>query len=285
MKKYVLSLMMLLVVCAREPTEVRMVTTFVYGDVYINESKEDVRIGRLVKEGDVVRTENGKISVQDRNGATILIKEFSKIRIADLNRTTTNIDAANGILLVRVSKLDKNSEFNVRSPTAVAGVRGTTFFVYSSQENTIINSIDGSVAVGKLGKASVVIEQKSVEIGESEKVLEERYKPNITEITDIATLVNASQENIDKARNGNTEDLEKEVEEKLKKAEINAMDIIKNSSHNLNREIAKSIVSLRDGTKITGNVIYQTKSKIFIINENKEVQEVEKSVVSTIDFI
>ena len=268
--------------CKKQTPETKMVVTSVYGDVYINETKDNVKAGSLVRQSDVVRTENGRVALQNRNGTTILIKEFSKIRVAKLTNEATNVETINSSMLLRVNKTSKTEEFNVNTPTAVAGVRGTTFFVYSTKEGTIINSVEGQVAVRNVATNNEnVLEKKSIEItqgGENVK----NYMPSATEITDIVTLINVSPENIDRASSGDLNNFNDEVQEKTKKAEKDAIDIIKNSS--FSAEVIKSTLVLKNGSRVRGNVVYQTSDKLFIIDETKTAREIEKSTVSSIEF-
>lgn len=287
-KLLILAIFLSLFYCKKETEEARMVVTSVYGDVLINENN-GVHVGQIVKQTDIVRTENGKVTLQSREGATILVKEFTKIRVASLNKKITNIETVNGSMLIRVSnKLDTGSEFNIVTPTAVAGVRGTTFFVYSSRESTIFNSIEGPISVGRNSSQGTIIEKKSVEIGSSgtEKVVNENYIPSVSEVTDIVTLVTISKENVDRAAEGDVKGLETESEEKVRKAEKEAIEIIRspNYSSTRNSEVIKSAIVLKNGSRIKGNVIYQTNEKIFVLTENRSIQEFEKNTVSSIDF-
>jgi len=289
MKKLVwFTIFLSLFYCKKEIEEEKMVVTSTYGEVLINENKDNVHVGLVVKQGDIIRTENGKITFQNREGVTILIKEFSKIRISSLTRRLTNIESTNGSMLIRINnKLDAGSNFNVMTPTAVAGVRGTTFFVYSSRESTIINSIEGSVEVGKPGEAGVIAQKRSVEVNATgQKVLQENYAPNMSEVTDILTTVTVSPENVDRAVNGDTRELEIESRDKAKDVEKDTMDILRSPAYVAmrNAEVIKSTVVLKDGSRVRGNVVFQTQQKIFVIVEDRSVRELEKNTVSSIEF-
>jgi len=287
-KLLLLTIFLSLFYCKKEIVEEKMVVTSTYGEVLINENKDNVHVGLVVKQGDIIRTENGKITFQNREGVTILIKEFSKIRISSLTRRLTNIESTNGSMLIRINnKLDAGSNFNVMTPTAVAGVRGTTFFVYSSRESTIVNSIEGSVEVGKPGEAGVIAQKRSVEVNATgQKVLQENYAPNLSEVTDILTTVTVSPENVDRAVNGDTRELEIESRDKAKDVEKDTMDILRSPAYVAvrNAEVIKSTVVLKDGSRVRGNVVFQTQQKIFVIVEDRSVRELEKNTVSSIEF-
>jgi len=74
----------------------------------------------------------------DEDGKTIgslELKEKSHLRITELKRdpqsgeTTALLDLALGKVLAHAEKFEKKSQFEVRTPTSVTGVRGTVFEV------------------------------------------------------------------------------------------------------------------------------------------------------------
>jgi hypothetical protein len=88
--------------------------------------------GDILTEGDKVRTHEGaKAKLQFTSGSTIVLNEKTTIVIEKLaTKEKTEISVQKGkIKAVIESLLDKESEFEVRTPTAVAGVRGTVFYI------------------------------------------------------------------------------------------------------------------------------------------------------------
>jgi len=99
----------------------------------------------MLVEGDVIKTgpNSSATILVDENGAAgdILIRENSTMKIASLimNQETadkdTVLDLAIGKVLVHANKLEGNSNFAVKTPTSMAGVRGTMFEVEVTEEN------------------------------------------------------------------------------------------------------------------------------------------------------
>jgi hypothetical protein len=94
--------------------------------------------GMVIMPGDEVRTaERNSVEVFLDGGKVgrIEVKEGSLFRIqkSEMDVTTgdrtTLLDLAMGKILVKVESLKGNSKFEVRTPTALTGVRGTIFEV------------------------------------------------------------------------------------------------------------------------------------------------------------
>jgi len=94
--------------------------------------------GMIILPGDEVKTaEKNSVEVLMDGGRVgrIEIKEGSLFRIQKAEThvatddKTTILDLALGKILVKVEALKGNSKFEVRTPTALTGVRGTTFEV------------------------------------------------------------------------------------------------------------------------------------------------------------
>ena len=64
------------------------------------------------------------------------------------------------------------------------------------------------------------------------------------------------------------------------------MDILRSPAYVAmrNAEVIKSTVVLKDGSRVRGNVVFQTQQKIFVIVEDRSVRELEKNTVSSIEF-
>ena len=108
----------------------------------------------------------------------------------------------------------------------------------------------------------------------------------MSEVTDILTTVTVSPENVDRAVNGDTRELEIESRDKAKDVEKDTMDILRSPAYVAmrNAEVIKSTVVLKDGSRVRGNVVFQTQQKIFVIVEDRSVRELEKNTVSSIEF-
>jgi len=97
--------------------------------------------GMVLNEGDLLRTKGGSTATVDVTGITgeeitLEVQESSQIMIAELIREQekklhkTLIDLAIGKVLIRAKELkSEESEFEIKTPTSIIGIRGTTFDV------------------------------------------------------------------------------------------------------------------------------------------------------------
>jgi hypothetical protein len=104
----------------------------------------------VLSEGDQVQTgADGTIRLLVSGNAVVDLSNNTSMVVTRASQTEkTRIKVWSGRLWARVSKLFGSSEFEVESPNAVAGVRGTEFIVDVAPDgSTDINVLDGSVAV------------------------------------------------------------------------------------------------------------------------------------------
>jgi len=98
------------------------------------------RVGMTVNEGDVVRTATNSWALLNVDGqaqtATVEIVGSSEMSLAELlinkkeKSQKTLLDLGVGKILIKAQKLhSKKSKFEVKTPTSIVGVRGTTFTV------------------------------------------------------------------------------------------------------------------------------------------------------------
>ena len=105
-----------------------------------NKSWLPVKAGMVLSEGDVLRTmaKSGILLNVDGKGqnATVDIKENTQLLLAELlvdrekGTEKTLLDLAMGEVLIKAQKIRaEESKFEVKTPTSIVGVRGTTFAV------------------------------------------------------------------------------------------------------------------------------------------------------------
>jgi len=98
------------------------------------------KTGMVLNQGDIIRTKEGSSAILNVDGtaqtATVQVKEKSQLMLAELimnkddNSQKTTLDLALGEILVKAKKLhSEKSSFEVKTPTSVAAVRGTSFSV------------------------------------------------------------------------------------------------------------------------------------------------------------
>ncbi len=169
--------------CSKEKVDEYAMITFMIGDVKMN--NKVVEIGDIIKEKDVIITAEDAFCDVKIGGSIIRVKEKSKVIVSNLLRSnnleSTELGLNVGKMLCKPKKLLKSESFVVKTPTAVAGVRGTKFTVEADiKKTTRIKVFDGKVKVAKRIKqlesstekvleiAPVVAEEKKVIITEDE---------------------------------------------------------------------------------------------------------------------
>jgi FecR protein len=86
--------------------------------------------GMILRENDEIKTSSGSIDIQTGKGDIVRIKSFSQITLKEISKKGkphTNLYVQAGELLIKTNKLKSEDSFLLSTPTAVAGVRGTTF--------------------------------------------------------------------------------------------------------------------------------------------------------------
>jgi len=155
MKKYILAAAILAALaCGKEkPVEVTsMVIVHTSGDAVVVKKgqTEAARTGLLVHEADEIRTRAGSVDLQTRGGSAVRVKENTTMTVAQLlGRGDARLSLKQGSLLASVKKSSADEEFAIVTPTAIAGVRGTTFSVSVNQagQKPVVKVIDGKVAL------------------------------------------------------------------------------------------------------------------------------------------
>jgi len=152
------------------------VFTYIKGDVKLFDimgKPKPVKVEGFFLPTDEIRT--GKDSVADiqlMDGVIIRIKQNSVITLKKIwvdsgrKEMAANIELNKGAIFAKViSKLTKNSAFNVKTPTSVAGVRGTEFLVQESGDKSEVLVNDGTVAVNAVDEDKNVGEEVVVDQG------------------------------------------------------------------------------------------------------------------------
>ena len=93
-----------------------------------------------LKEGDTLKTSSDSFALLNVDGigqtATVEVKENAQLLLSELTLDSANgahrtlLDLASGEILIKAQKVrGEDSKFEVKTPTSVVGVRGTTFAV------------------------------------------------------------------------------------------------------------------------------------------------------------
>ncbi|MEW6170476.1 MAG: FecR family protein [Candidatus Omnitrophota bacterium] len=100
---------------------------------------EELKQGTMLSQGDRIKTSSGselELSLDGKEqSALIKVRELSEIGFVTLakdklnDREKTLLELASGEILIKAKKLQKGSDFEVKTPTSIVGVRGTVFSV------------------------------------------------------------------------------------------------------------------------------------------------------------
>lgn len=111
--------------------------------------------GALVGPGDRIRTSDGaSLHLVLADGSSIALGPNTEVRLDEMGSgaeaSTTLISLAQGLLNAMVEHLKSGSRFEIRSPGAVAAVKGTDFEVSESQAgtDTSVTVQEGTVQLG-----------------------------------------------------------------------------------------------------------------------------------------
>lgn len=140
----------------KKSNDLSAVVVFAVGESSIkhaDNTQEKAQLGTELKAGDhVVTGANGKVDIQFADGSNIRISsksviDFSKLSQNSAGASQTEIALVSGKVFAKVNKAKKEDDFTVVTPTAIAGVRGTSFIVESETgKPSTVKVVDGAVA-------------------------------------------------------------------------------------------------------------------------------------------
>ena len=143
--------------------ELKAKVIFVIGDVKVknnlNEQGTKPETGVLLTKSQILITgEKGTADLQFSNNSTLRIRPNSEISIKRLleqdGKLTEEVNLKKGSLIANINKQKQTDNFNVVTPTVIAGVRGTRFLITvdpnkNKEEVTKVSVLDGSVGITK----------------------------------------------------------------------------------------------------------------------------------------
>ena len=161
------------------------IISYFEGDVFIhrNQLVLDAEFGLPVFEGDIVETKNNSLLIIQLNTrGELKLKENTKLTVESISKETSILLNA-GSVFSRVNKL-VNGSFSVRTPSMVAGVRGTEFFVafgrtIETEPDVWLCVNEGTVQVSltKTGDSVLVKEGEGINILSGEKLTKPVFYP------------------------------------------------------------------------------------------------------------
>ncbi len=199
------------------------VVTFSSGFVSVNKGEkfEVLDVEDFVELGNIIKTEDDSFcEVQFSDFGIIRIQENTELLVQtvhlqeDQNKVSMKLNK--GKILAKVSKLAKEEEFQVRTSTALAGVRGTEFMVKINKEDgsAVFAVKEGKVAIIPVEVADRIEEIKSgLQTETAKKILDEISVPEIIITEDKE--VELYKEEMKKVAE-EFEEVSKAIEEKIK---------------------------------------------------------------------
>lgn len=138
---------------------------------------EPALLKMVLSAGDRISAEEGsEVEIKLDDGSVLKMRDKSLLVIERMEKqrkpltTVTSLQAVSGKILGCIRKLSsKESKFNISTPTAVAGIRGTVFAVFVEGDSTELDVVQGQVTVaGQTGPEVLVGEKQSTVIAKGD---------------------------------------------------------------------------------------------------------------------
>jgi FecR protein len=184
--------------------------TYFEGEVIIRRAntKIEADFGLPVSQGDILETSNNSLLIIQLNSkGELKLKENTILELESVNRETSLV-LSRGSVFSRVKKI-VNGSFSIETPSMVAGVRGTEFFVaygrtIEAEPDIWLCVNEGSVDVSliKTGESVLVKEGEGINILSGNKLTEPAFYSWTEELnwnTDPAKGTVSDNSNLDSA--------------------------------------------------------------------------------------
>lgn len=196
----------------------KALVVFKKGNSYvIKENKKiPIAVNTIITENDIIKTEkDAYVNLQLSNGVILKIGASSQIVVNKILRDNQSeeykINLENGEILSKVNKeKSKNINLHIQSPTAIASVRGTEFFVESNQTQSMIAVNEGKVEVSNIEGN----QKQTIEAGEKIIVTFQELKKEILGIYEKNKF--AMIQELEKTKKQNFENVIQQIEKNQK---------------------------------------------------------------------
>ncbi len=142
-------------------------------------SWKSAKAGMEVSIGDKIRTARRsevRIALDEKKKSFISIQELTMVILnSNIPGEINKFDLSKGKLYAKVEKVKAGATFEVTTPSAIAGVRGTAWSVESSDKGDIVSVFESSVFVKAFDKMKRLISE--VTVPEGFKTFIERFGP------------------------------------------------------------------------------------------------------------
>lgn len=232
------------------------VVNFVQGQVFVESDEKlyKLSVGDIISQNMVVITKDDKsmcdIYISD---SVIRITGNSKLKFDSLSESAisqkVNLYLENGSVLSKVvRKLKKDDVFEIRTPTAVAAVRGTQFSVTQSGDNANIACSEGKVSVtDPSGEKEVVIgENEEADVEESGDIVKKQISEDNKKILETINTIDDIQDEIQKKYEDKKNEIKNKFEEQKKEIEDAVDNQVQKDTNLLENQKAKDTAKVED---------------------------------------
>ncbi len=257
------------------------------------------KAGMLVGGEDQILTREGRLDLQNRAGALIRLKSGSEMHVSRLiGGKDTEVELKSGSLTARMEKAGAREAFNIATPTAIAGVRGTSFTVHVNKNGIGVRVLDGRVQV-KSGTGSAqkeIVADDATRVSQSSTGFSKKQSPVTTgEILEKASVVGVEESMFDLAAGGKitSEELQKavatkraeEVEKAVAGIEGSKPRVLFLSSETELRQFYQDLdtIALKSGQQITGAVISSDDARL-VVHTPKGIVRIQRSEIQSADI-
>ncbi len=146
----------------------RAIAVSLSGEVTVRSDRGEKKLfaGDMVLTGDLIETNaDGKVDLAFSDGAMVRINPGSRLKIEELksddkSNFTVSLYLQKGESTSLVRRITARDSYRVVTPTAIAGVRGTSFSIETDGQNTRIVLMEGRVEASAGSAQSVILEEK-----------------------------------------------------------------------------------------------------------------------------
>ncbi len=156
------------------------------GEVIRNNTTEPAKLNMILSKGDIIRTYDGTVDLRIIGLGVAKIKPNSFVEIFSIV-AKSDLTVKKGRILIALNKLKKGDAFTVGTPTAVVGVRGTSFLINVAQKDTRVGVLTGVVKV-KSSKGEIEVNELR-EVSVSDTKLEDVSEMDITTIVEVKDML------------------------------------------------------------------------------------------------
>ncbi len=246
----------------------RATILFPIGEVSIidyNKQSRPAGIGEIITINDIIVTgEKSQLTVQLGSDVLIKINENSNVEFKNiLDRNSTSMNLQTGSLIFKVKKLANNKGLKIKTPTAVASVRGTEFGVFYYNQVTKVAVKKGKVEVNTMGSPKIKKQNKVITENQTAVIMNklETRQINIIEtltINKISSIDFVEPDNLDNKellnqKGGKEQETDEKIDKKIKAVEKMPTSMTYNEIRKRYQRV--DVVTLYSGKKIIG-VIY-----------------------------